>query len=268
MQYHKHFGAAAPNRGWIPAPRYLLRRFCLLRAFQRLSGSVLEIGCGSGAFLLDLHHMGFSVQGLETSPQARHLASIIHNDTKIPVAAAPDANWDNSFDIAAAFEVLEHIKDDNSAIRKWTSWIKPGGHLVLSVPAHQYLWNENDTWAGHYRRYNAHQLATVLEAAGLRVEHTIYYGFPVATLTEQINGLVKKWRNRATARQETINVDNHATNTERSGADRKDVLWLWPILTSPLGYILFRFFDLLQRLPFTGAVSGGVIVVARKPEAT
>lgn len=260
MNYHPDTGPAAPEMGWIPAPRYLLRRARLLAAMKKLRGQVLEIGCGTGALLLDLKHLGFDVTGLDTSEQARKISGELLKGHDISVATSPLPEWKGRFDVILACEVLEHIEDDTAALEEWCQWLKPGGTLIITVPAHQYLWNENDVWAGHFRRYDAISLTRVLEQAHLKRMDMIYYGFPVATFTEQLNGLIKALRKR---RNKTAEPDDKAANTSRSGADRKDVLWVWPILSSVAGRWFFKLFDLMQRIPFTGKVSGGLIAVAR-----
>lgn len=260
MQYHKEFGVAVPEVGWFPAPRYILRRYRLLKLFAGLSGRVLEVGCGPGALLLDLEKRGFQTTGLETSEQARGLAAIIHSNSGASIVAEPGEDWAGAFDAVAVFEVLEHIEADVAALKSWAHWLKPGGHLLLSVPAHQYFWNENDVWAGHIKRYSRRELAAAVEAAGLEPVHSEYYGFPLATITEQINGVIKKRRKRREAGM------SEAERTARSGSDRRDILGLWPIISSVFGVLLFRFFGLLQRPQLTGALASGLIVMARKPE--
>jgi len=225
-----------------------------------LQGQVLEIGCGTGALLLDLKHMGFDVTGLDTSEQASRISKELLKGHEIPVTTSPRADWKGRFDIILACEVLEHIEDDAAALEEWLQWLKPHGTLIITVPAHQYLWNENDVWAGHFRRYDAASLTDALEKANLQPKDIVYYGFPVATVTEQINGMIKARRRR---RSGTVAGEDMAANTARSGADRKDVLWVWPILSCVAGRWMFKLFDLLQRLPFTGKFSGGLIAVAR-----
>jgi 2-polyprenyl-3-methyl-5-hydroxy-6-metoxy-1,4-benzoquinol methylase len=58
-----------------------------------------------------------------------------------------------SFDYLFAFEVLEHIADDLSALREWTGFLKPGGRLLVSVPAHARKYGKADEIVGHVRRY-------------------------------------------------------------------------------------------------------------------
>src|SRR3546814_16370989 len=85
-----------------------------------------------------------------------------------------------------AFEVLEHIEDDHAALRQWLGWLKPGGILLMSVPAHPSQWNEADVWAGHFRRYRKRELLGLVEENGLVLEHVECMGFPLANITERM----------------------------------------------------------------------------------
>src|SRR3546814_20907381 len=85
-----------------------------------------------------------------------------------------------------AFEVLEHIEDDHAALRQWLGWLKPGGILLMSVPAHPSQWNAADVWAGHFRRYRKRELLGLVEENGLELEHVECMGFPLANITERM----------------------------------------------------------------------------------
>ena len=81
MEFHPIYGLSIPERGWVPAPRYLMRRDRILKIMESLPGGrILEVGCGSGALLYDLSQMGFKCTGLETSPPALDIASYVHQN--------------------------------------------------------------------------------------------------------------------------------------------------------------------------------------------
>jgi len=148
MIKHPVYGISAPEKGWVPAPRYVLRRdrvLKLLEPFPR--GQLLEIGCGAGALLYDLSAMGFLVEAVEISSSARAIARYINQGSPRVIIHQDIQNiWKQIFDYILAFEVLEHIEDDIGAVRQWWHWVKPDGHLLVSVPAHPERWNATDEW--------------------------------------------------------------------------------------------------------------------------
>jgi SAM-dependent methyltransferase len=81
---------------------------------------------------------------------------------------------DATFDVAAAFDVVEHCADDAQAAAELARVLVPGGRLLLSVPAYQWAWSDHDVQAGHHRRYTRRGIASVVERAGLSVVRSTY----------------------------------------------------------------------------------------------
>jgi SAM-dependent methyltransferase len=88
------------------------------------------------------------------------------------------------FDLVCAFEVLEHIEDDAGALASWARRLRPGGWLLLSVPAHQSRYSAHDELAGHYRRYDREPMTRLLAAAGFAEIEIREYGMPLGYLLE------------------------------------------------------------------------------------
>src|SRR6185437_243734 len=229
------FGPAAPDLGWVPAPRYLLRRARVLPLLKAAStGRLLEIGPGSGSLLIEAALLGFQCEALELSTQARELAEKLsaRAGTAIAVRAESSADWHQRFDVLCAFDVLEHIEDDRATLAQWRSWLKPGGTLLLSVPAHMRLWSAGDEWAGHYRRYEREELQALLTQAGFALDRFECYGFPMSNLGERISAPIYARRIHQSSGDMQ---DDRRINSARSGTDRAPHLKLFPILQSTIG---------------------------------
>lgn len=133
--------------------------------------SLFEVGCGTGyvlsgiasAFpLAILTGSDLFIAGLPFAATRLPQAHLIQMDArKIPYA--------NEFDVAAAFDVLEHIEEDDIVLENLYCAIKPGGGLLITVPQHQWLWSFNDCYACHVRRYNADDLHKKVISAGFTI---------------------------------------------------------------------------------------------------
>jgi len=264
MIKHPVYGISAPEKGWVPAPRYVLRRdrvLKLLEPFPR--GQLLEIGCGAGALLHDLSSMGFLVEAVEISSSARAIARYINQGSpRVIIHQNIQNNWKRTFDYILAFEVLEHIEDDTSALKDWWRWLKPAGHLLMSAPAHPKRWNATDQWAGHYRRYERSGLEWILEQAGFHVVHTECYGFPLANLIEPFRA---RYHAQQLKRQGLMQSnDNQGTYSKHSGVERSLETKLYPVQAHWLGTKAMQFFCYLQGI-FSGTDWGnGLLVLCKK----
>lgn len=188
VEFDTLWGPGDVEAGWVPSLRYALRRARILSLVRDLPrGRLLEVGCGAGAMLVELSRLGFACSGLETSAAARTISRRLaarYGIHSLDIRETPSDDWDGAFDVVAAFDVLEHIANDQETILTWIRWLRPGGKLLLSVPAHARQWGPGDEWAGHYRRYERASLSDLLVAAGCNIEHFECYGFPLGNLTE------------------------------------------------------------------------------------
>jgi SAM-dependent methyltransferase len=146
---------------------------------------ILEIGAGTGGNLALLGRFG-TVRAVELDDDARRMA---REKTGLPVQQGflPDGlPFDEpEFDLVCLFDVLEHIERDEAALRTLRGLLRPGGRLLLTVPAHPWLWSRHDEKLHHVRRYRAGELARVCRKAGFRIDRLSYFNlllFPVAVL--------------------------------------------------------------------------------------
>ncbi len=157
---------------WFVARRRLARG--LLSAYSpALAGAMLDAGCGTGALLAELNTLGFAV-GVDFEREALRLT---RQRGAFPVVQArlealPFAS--ESFQVAFALDVLEHLPDERPALRELYRVLKLGGSLIITVPAYRWLWSKHDVALAHYRRYTARALQARLGEAGFQVRKLSY----------------------------------------------------------------------------------------------
>jgi SAM-dependent methyltransferase len=95
-----------------------------------------------------------------------------------------------SCDYLLAFEVLEHIEDDKAALQNWTQYLKPGGRILITVPAHARKFGKSDEIVGHIRRYERHELSNLLNCTGYQDIQLVNYGFPLTEITRLVSNLL------------------------------------------------------------------------------
>lgn len=144
---------------------------------------IFEIGCGSGHNLAMLAEFG-SVDALELDEAACALAE---QRLGRPVLRAPLPELkgvpERHYDLIGAFDVIEHVKDDAAALASIALRLKRGGTLVMTVPAHQWMWSAHDDLNHHERRYSKRALKRLVNDSPLRLERIGYFNsflFPLA----------------------------------------------------------------------------------------
>lgn len=142
---------------------------------------VLDFGAGIGTFAEALRMKGLSVACLETDPRLAEAISA----KGFPVYQDLSAVAKGSLNAVYTLNVLEHIEDDLAALKALHTCLRPGGVLLIYVPAFEVLYSSMDRKVGHYRRYRHKQLINLLHKAGFRVETARYadcLGFAVSLL--------------------------------------------------------------------------------------
>ena len=183
------------RHGWYRARREVLAALIRRRALPEPDGRLLEIGCGTGHNLSMLGQFG-QIDALEVDPGARAVAekrlgrAIL--DAPLPeLAGVPEG----AYALIAALDVIEHIEDDSGALASIARRLKPGGKLVMTVPAHQWMWSAHDVVNHHQRRYSKQALKRLVEVSPLRLEAIGYFNsllFPLAVADRLKSKLLRK----------------------------------------------------------------------------
>jgi SAM-dependent methyltransferase len=157
---------------------------------------ILNAGCGSGDLSLRLGALGHHVVGIDPEPSYIDLAlanaagTAAADRCQFEVSSIEDFSGPASFDAVVATDVIEHIADDRAAFAKIARLTRPGGLILITVPAGQWLFGYHDEQLGHYRRYSKrtlHQLAGEF----CTVETMRYFGF---TLIPVCYFYSRRWR--------------------------------------------------------------------------
>ena len=146
---------------------------------------ILEVGCGNGGNLALLSTFG-NVSALEMDDNAR-LRAESRKIAKVEKGWLPDnvPYQDNTFDIIAVLDVIEHIDDDDEALAVLSRILKPDGLLVLTAPAFEWLWSLHDEKSHHKRRYVLADLREKIINQGFRSIYCSYFNtllFPISFL--------------------------------------------------------------------------------------
>lgn len=160
---------------WFLARRRILDRLIERVVRPPVDARVLEVGCGTGHNLAMLGRFG-TVDACELDKCARALASKRLGkrvkDARLPVLSMFERN---GYDMVALLDVLEHVPDDIGSLRAIHRRLKPGGALLLTVPANPWMWSAHDVAHHHFRRYTRGGLARLFEQAGLEVQLLSYF---------------------------------------------------------------------------------------------
>jgi SAM-dependent methyltransferase len=169
---------------------YRARRDILARLIERsvplpAEARILEVGCGTGHNLPMLQRFG-CVDASELDGFARVIASkrLGHAvfDSALPeLKGVPE----RAYDLVAILDVLEHVEEDREALQSMARRLRPGGRILITVPAHPWMWSAHDEVNHHKRRYTRRTLRAAIADAGLKLERMTYFNsllFPVAAM--------------------------------------------------------------------------------------
>lgn len=171
---------------------FVSRRRLALAMLEQYSSSkerIIDVGSGTGAVLTELQRQGWA-GGVDFSPLAMQFCRerglpnlMVGNAEKLPLQS-------EVLDVVVSLDTLEHVPDDEAAVSEIARSLKPGGVLILNVPAYKWLWGPHDVALMHQRRYTRRQVKELLTRHGLKLEkisYSVFLLFPVVILMRTLD---------------------------------------------------------------------------------
>ena len=139
---------------------------------------ILDVGCSGGPQMKSFIEMGYTnIYGLDISERAIDLCNKRGLNNVFVMDAEKTDFKDDEFDLLVVSDVLEHLENDELALSEWHRILKPGGKLIVFVPAFQFLWSPHDETNFHYRRYSKTSLINRFKEADFEIIRGSYWNF-------------------------------------------------------------------------------------------
>jgi len=156
--YFKELAELEAGNFWFRARNKLI--LWALHKYSPELKSFLEIGCGTG-FVISAISKRFPKIGLSGSEYLEE--GLVYARQRVPTAKftqmdARHIPYESELDAVGAFDMLEHIEEDEIVLQQICKALKPGGIVFITVPQHRWLWSAVDEYACHVRRYGANEL--------------------------------------------------------------------------------------------------------------
>lgn len=181
---------------WFKARRKILVDRIVREAPPR--AKILDIGSGTGANLVHMQNSlpDAHIIGLDSNKICRDACE--KKGFKIISGTADHLEFsDDAFDLVTMLDVMEHLEYPEDSLKEIRRVIRPGGKIILTVPALQMLWGAHDEISHHYRRYERSEVIRLLEENGFRVNYISYYNFflfPLAFAVRMMEKVIRKYR--------------------------------------------------------------------------
>lgn len=175
------------TQSWWYAGREAIIARALKPFMAGKQGKVLDFGAGQGGMQHFLSNYG-NVFAYEKDKDA--VAKAATRGYEAVYTEESEVGQKPLYTLIGAFDVLEHIEDDAAAASMLSGLLLPGGILVVSVPAYNFLWSEHDVINHHFRRYTRAGITSLLGSAGFTVQYCTYWNFllfPLAVIVRLFN---------------------------------------------------------------------------------
>ncbi|MBC9034227.1 class I SAM-dependent methyltransferase [Sphingomonas sp. JC676] len=192
---YERMAAHDTTHWWYRARREILADYLTRFGDLPKDARILEIGCGTGHNLPMLAQFG-EIDAIEIDETAAAQASE-RLGKKVGSSPLPELEGvqPGSYDLVAVLDVVEHVEDDVAALKAIATALKPGGKILITVPAHQWMWSAHDVVNHHKRRYSKGTLIAALDKAGLKWRKLHWFNsllFPVAVAARFAGKLMGK----------------------------------------------------------------------------
>ncbi|MBL9039257.1 MAG: class I SAM-dependent methyltransferase [Archangium sp.] len=192
--FYEAYARYEKTHWWFEGRRRIVRSVLERHLTPRRDRRILDVGSGTGGMVPLLRSFG-TVDCVESSAEGRAFISTRYPDQRVLPGELPHDLPDGQWHAVTAFDVIEHVDDAVGSLQAMAQRLTPGGQVIVTVPALQFLWSHHDDVNQHKRRYTQSLLVEQLEAAKLRVTSVSYYNsllFPAVAAAR----LVQKLRPR------------------------------------------------------------------------
>ena len=232
---------------WVRSRNRLFKKIVFDHMARGRKTRFLEIGCATGDFI---RHIAEN-ENLEITGSEIYLKGLLYARRNLPDADfiqfdVTRGGIDEKFDMIVAFDVIEHIENDVTAIKNIKSMLNDEGVLILTVPQHMFLWSNLDEIVKHKRRYSRRELVDKLENNGFSLTRVTSFVFALFPLM-----LVSRLLDRSGKRGQTEELDLE-----------KRVKF--PFILNWMFDHLMRIDEFLIRMGFSLPFGGTLVVVAKK----
>jgi SAM-dependent methyltransferase len=155
---------------------------------------ILDVGCGTGVTMGFLEGWG-DVTGIDASPKAVEFCREEGRERLCLADGESLPFLDGCFDLVTALDLLEHLEHEEKGLAEARRVLRPGGGILLVVPAFGFLWSDFDRFSGHYRRYSGQELKQVIEKSGFEINRLSYFNTLLFPLVWGVRA-VKNWAGR------------------------------------------------------------------------
>lgn len=191
-EFYEEYNRIENTHWWFLGRRRIFLRLLSRYMIPQETALILDVGCGTGTTLGYLSPYGRGV-GVDIERAALEYTRRRGISRVVQSAASDLAFGDDTFDLICALDILEHVDDDSRALRECYRTCKPGGLVLITVPAYRFLWGRQDEISRHRRRYVTSDVRQRVAEAGFFIRRLTYFNTLLFPIIASIR-LFRRWR--------------------------------------------------------------------------